>query len=212
MRRKFNDVRRLRPGVSLILPCTMPSMHFRVVERWLWWLCARWELREQFLISFQQDKDSRDDLTSNTAYHRQTSRILARLLIKTAFTANQTLIDLGPFTVCLLNHVPNDQYHHALHLSLPTRSQSHMMEGRARLGNAGCPSKEALLPSSAGQNLSQILARQRVLYAEQFSWCPLEDDRAPLIAAFWTHINDPVCVANHIEMVLNHHHGVPAIY
>jgi hypothetical protein len=40
----------------------------------------------------------------------------------------------------------------------------------------------------------------------------LEDDHAALIAAFWTHINDPVCVANHIEMVLNHDHRVSTIY
>src|SRR6266851_303382 len=65
--------------------------------------------------------------------------------------------------------------------------------------------------SSVSQHLSQILARQRMLGAEEFSRCPLEDDHAALIAAFWTHINDPVGVANHIEMVLNHHHGVAAI-
>ena len=46
--------------------------------------------------------------------------------------------------------------------------------------------------------LLQILTRQRMLGAEEFSRCPLEDDPAALIAAFWTHINDPVCVANHI--------------
>src|SRR5947209_10507367 len=51
-----------------------------------------------------------------------------------------------------------------------------------------------------------------MLGAEEFSRCPLEDDHTALIAAFWTHINDPVCVANHIEMVLNHNHCVPAIY
>jgi hypothetical protein len=47
--------------------------------------------------------------------------------------------------------------------------------------------------------------------AEEFSRCPLEDDHAALIAAFWTHINDPVGIANHIEMVLDHNHCVPAI-
>src|SRR5215469_12155148 len=51
-----------------------------------------------------------------------------------------------------------------------------------------------------------------MLGAEEFSRCPLEDDLAALIASFWPQINDPVCVANHIEVVLNHNHRVPAIY
>ena len=50
-----------------------------------------------------------------------------------------------------------------------------------------------------------------MLGVEQFSRCTLEDDRAALIAAFWTHINDPVGVANHIQVVLNHNHRVAAI-
>src|SRR5258708_7401021 len=68
------------------------------------------------------------------------------------------------------------------------------------------------LASGVSQHLSQVLARQRMPGAEEFSPGPLEDDPAALIAAFWPHINDPVGVANHIEMVLNRHHGVPAIY
>ena len=60
--------------------------------------------------------------------------------------------------------------------------------------------------------LSQILARQRVPGAEQFSRCPLEDDPAALIATFWTHINDPVGIADYIEMMLDHNHGVAGIY
>src|SRR5437879_13912810 len=67
------------------------------------------------------------------------------------------------------------------------------------------------LPAAGPPGLLHILTRQRMLGAEEVSRCPLEDDHAALIAAFWTHINDPVGVANHIEMVLNHHHGVPAI-
>src|SRR5581483_9945352 len=59
--------------------------------------------------------------------------------------------------------------------------------------------------------LLHVFTRQRMLGAEEFSRCSLEDDPAALIAAFWTQINDPVCVANHIEMVLNHNHGIAAI-
>src|SRR5690349_16832008 len=59
--------------------------------------------------------------------------------------------------------------------------------------------------------LLHILAGQRSFGVAQIAGSPLEDDRTALMAAFGSHVDDPVGVANHIEMVLNHDHRIAAI-
>ncbi len=121
MQRQFNDIRWLCRSKCLIMPCTMSSMHFRVVQGGFWWLGARRERGQHLLISFQQDKDGRDNLTCNPPDDFQASGRLVCFLVETAFALNQPCIDLGPFTVVLPDHLPNDQQHRALHLPLPTK-------------------------------------------------------------------------------------------
>jgi hypothetical protein len=59
--------------------------------------------------------------------------------------------------------------------------------------------------------LLQILAGQRLFDIEQVARGPLEENGAALVAAFGSHVDDPVGVANDIEVVLDDDDGVAAI-
>ena len=84
------------------------------------------------------------------------------------------------------------------------------------LASSGCvsldaPRRDQCLLQHAQVPLLHILAGQRFFGVAQSVGSSLEDDRAALMAAFGSHVDDPVSVANHIEMVLNHDHRIAAI-
>src|SRR6266699_2615913 len=141
MRGQFDHIVRLFLNRSPILPCTMLMMDLRVIQHWIRWLSARRRLAQRFQILLEQRVDDRDHLPCNPTDHLTPAGVLVCFLVETALDGDQPLVDLAPLTVFEPNGLPHDQIHGQLHLALAAWSQSHMVERRARLSNAGCPPK-----------------------------------------------------------------------
>src|SRR5579884_412766 len=139
MRRQFDHRGGLMLRESSIMPRTMLTVDFQVVEDWLWQRGPKGQLTQGLRILFEQHKDNRDHLARNTSHHLGATRILACSLIVAAFERNQALIEFGPFRVFELNRMPHRQIHRVLHLPLPAWRQFDVIERVAGLGDAGCP-------------------------------------------------------------------------
>src|SRR5262245_2052963 len=61
-------------------------------------------------------------------------------------------------------------------------------------------------------SLLDVLARSRLLCLLQVCRCAFEHDHTSLTAALGPQVNDPIGVASHVHVVLDHDHGVAAVH
>jgi hypothetical protein len=101
MGRQFDQLARLlsRRG-SLVLPCSMLAMDFRVIEHRFRQWSARGQLGERFLILLEQGIRDREHLSGNAANHPPSANVGPPLLIITAFDRHQPLIECGNGLPC----------------------------------------------------------------------------------------------------------------
>ena len=92
MWRQFDHIGRLLLSESSILPRTMLTVDFRVVEDRLWQLRPKGKLTQCFRIPFEQYKDDRNNLASNAPHHLGATSILARSLVEAALERNQARV------------------------------------------------------------------------------------------------------------------------
>src|SRR5260370_22556048 len=144
MLRQLDQLPRLFLSGSSVLPCSVLSVEFRVIEYGIGWLCARSQFQKGLLIFFEQGEDDRDDLACNPTHDFALACIPTRSLVETAFDGNQVLVDLAPFAILELNRLPYNEVHHLFHLPLPSWGEPHMIECVPRLRNTRCPSKIGL--------------------------------------------------------------------
>jgi hypothetical protein len=68
MRRQFDHMRSPLLRESSILPRTVLTMGFWIVENRLWQLGPKWKLTQGLRVPFEQHKDDRNNLSSNTPH------------------------------------------------------------------------------------------------------------------------------------------------
>src|SRR5436853_7340091 len=77
----------------------MLPMHFWIIEQRSWRFLAWRDLTQRFLIRFEQGKDHRCHLPSNTPDHFQLATIILLSFIIGSYAREETLIDASPFTI-----------------------------------------------------------------------------------------------------------------
>src|SRR5258708_29631181 len=66
--------------------------------------------------------------------------------------------------------------------------------------------------AAAAEDLPEILPGVAALRLGHLLRCACRDDAAALVAALWADVHDPVGALDHVEVVLDHQHGVARLH
>lgn len=98
-------------------------------------------LAQRLGVLFEQGKDHLSDLPRQAAHDGQFPFVGPRSFVPTAFDRDQSLIELGPFAVFLLDGVADDEKKHLLHGSGPRSRQLGPVQCASRLGDSWSPAE-----------------------------------------------------------------------
>src|SRR5260370_13005837 len=131
---------------GLVLSLSMSPVNLWIIQSRGWWVLPFRDFTQGLGIFFEQGIDHLGDLSGQAAHQDEFALGGPRPLVPAALDRDQSLVELGPFTILLLDGIADDEEEHLLHRAGSRPRQLGAIQRAPRLGDSWGPAKVGFEP------------------------------------------------------------------